>query len=1049
MDQNIEQNIQLNVLSQPNPTGGPLATNEGTTEFRRSAPRPHFVGLAQPPEYCRNQNNQKIQTNKRYKNFRQSIYTAGDIEQFDSSRIRQSLIEKDFPADEMKHNIFENDTVIPFIWNKHKNLDSRSVSNTFKYIFYKLKKGIFIRIANNELQTFLPFTNAHYKNEFGDRIKVNPRWRGNVQSFLDYVSKKSGRPYTQTHVPFDEWVANNALLRFEIQRNEGDNNVLTLYDMFKTLCSKRIVPDIEFFINRRDFPQLKNNDTEPYNHIFDSKNFSLLSHNYNKYAPILSGSTSHDFADIAFPTYEDWARAVYQETGNVFPNSCREYPKIESIDWNSKIRKAVFRGATTGAGVTSETNQRLKALDLSMNRPDLLNVGITSWNFRPRKYEGDPYLRTIERQTYPKADKLSLQNQSDYKYILTLEGHVAAYRLSYELSTKSVILLANSKWKMWYYKFLKPYVHYIPVSEDLSDLGQQIQWCENNDLKCEKIALNAKIFYDLFLGTKGILDFLQKELWELSDAIGSYNYFPDLLLWSIEDERQQLKKIITYNDTQYKFNLSSGVRCVGRLDGMLKVFQSKTINDLEWKRLLLENVNGQIYLYRTNNFWLVGKKANNDAKTLEHIHESYIGLKAINSIVGKVPNFAYIYGLIKNNNLTPHSEMVFVEYIDGENLMKWLQSPQYNYKHFLNILVQINLALAVSQNYIGFVHYDLYPWNIVIQYLNKKIKFDYFINSDTVLTFETDIIPVIIDYGKSRAVVFEEDYGLIDHGFANLFKSNSIIDTLTLLYGSINVLNDAKKLNKKINIEEILSLTEFGKEIELNNHRDSKHHGKYGSLFDFTNPTNAKPLNFINFLVDKYPDIAESLKRTIKDEFSYKTEIGNPIQTSSQMFSGDENAALLEVIMHIDKHRPPTSTDEFFQSIIKNILFRRLKWIESEINSKGNPFTKQKWSTVNRMFEYQPKIITHKPFIDYPKPTSVWLDSEITSNYIANQTSSNKRVKIDENWSQIWIMCVEAYLFGQVYNTGKFGEFIEMDGFLYQNAIASNNTLLKIKKLLA
>lgn len=1006
----------------------------------------NVFGQPQSPEQCKNINTLKIQTNKRYKNFTQSIYTAGDIEQFNSSRIRQSLIEKQFPIDEMKQNIFQNDTVIPFIWNKHVNLNSRSVSNTFEYIFHKLKKGIFIRIANNELQTFLPFTNTHYKNEFGDRIKVNPRWKGNVQSFLDYVSKKSKhRP--QKHIPLDEWVANNALLRFEYQRNEGDNNVLTLFNMFETLCSKRIIPDIEFFVNRRDFPQLKNNDTEPYNHIFDSNNFSLLSHNYDKYAPILSGSTSHDFADIAFPTYEDWARAVYQETGKVFLNSCREYPKIESIDWNKKIKKAIFRGATTGAGVTSETNQRLKALDLSEKRPDLLNIGITSWNFRPRKYEGDPYLQTIERQTYPKADKLSLQKQSDYKYILTLEGHVAAYRLSYELSTKSVILLADSKWKMWYYKFLKPYVHYVPVSNNLSDLVQQIEWCEKNDLKCEEIALNAKKFYDDFLGTRGILDFLQKQLWELSDAIGNYDYLPDLLLWSIEDERQQLEKTIIYNDTQFKYNLPLGDRCVGRLDGMLKVFQSKTIHDLEWKSLLLENVNGQINLFKTNNFWLVGKEANNNAKILEHIHESYIGLKAINSIVGKIPNFAYVYGLIKNptqltqpilgDPVIPQLQMVFIEYIEGVNLMEWLKSPKYNFKQFLDILVQINLALTVSQNYIGFVHYDLYPWNIIIQNLSKKIKFDYFINSDTVLTFETDIIPVIIDYGKSRAVVFEQDYGLIDHGFANLYKSSSIIDTLTLLYGSINVLNDVNKLN-----EEIFGLTEFGKLIKLNNPWDSKHHGKYGSLFNFTNSTNAKPINFIDFLVFKYPEIKQTLKRTVA--FSYKTEKGNPIQTSSQMFSGDENTALLEVIMHIDRLRPPTSTDEFFQSIIYNILSRRLEWIESEINLKGNPFTKQKWTTVKKIFEYQPKIITHKPFIDYPKPASIWLDSEITSDYI----EIKRVIKIDDNWSQIWILCVEAYLFKQAKKNGEFGTFIGIDGFLYQNAIASNNTLLKIKKLL-
>ena len=1021
----------------------------------------------QKPKKCKNIARNRIQTNSRYKNFTQSMYTAGDIEQFNSSRIRQSLTPKDFPVEEMNSNIFSEKEVIPFIWNKYKDLDSRAVSNTFKYIFYKLKKGIFVRIANNKLQTFLPFSNAHYKNEFANRLQIAPYWKGNVQSFLDYVSKKSGYSKSQNHIPLDEWIANNAIVRFEYQRNEGDNNVVTLFNMFKTLCEQRNVPDIEFFVNRRDYPQLKNNDTEPYNHIYDSQHYPLLSHKYDKYAPLLSGSTSTNFADIAFPTYEDWARAVNQETGNVFPYSCREYPKIIKSDWKNKINKAVFRGATTGAGVTSKTNQRLKALEICKKRPDLLDVGITSWNLRPRKYEGEPYLQTIERSEYPLSQKLNLQDQSNYKYILTLEGHVAAYRLSYELSTASVILLAGSKWKMWYYKFLKPYIHYVPVAEDLHDLVKKVEWCINNDEKCENIALNAKNFYDTYLGTRGILDFLQKQLWELSKSTGTYDYLPDLLLWSIEDEKQQLKNSVVYNDLDFKFDLPPGPRCIGRLDGMLKVFQSKTIKDLKFRKELFKNVNGVIKLYETNKFWIVGKQANNDAKILEHTHEAYIGLNAINSLVAKIPNFAYVYGLLKIEDPTdlevkeggPSGEsfaplqiktavekqfkkwpvkegsVLCVEYINGPSLMDWLKSSYYNFDKLIGILIQINLALTVAQNYVGFVHYDLYPWNVVLQNLDSEIEFDYFINSKTVLTFKTDLIPIIIDYGKSRAVVYEKKYGLIDHGFANIFQSNSIIDTLTLLFGTINVLKDIGRYDSKL-----LSLLEFGKLIKLNNYEDTKHHGKYGSLFNFSNPLKAKPIKFINFLVKKYPGY---LTRTV--QFSYKTEKGNAIQTINQMLTGNENTALLEVILHIDKSVCPISTDVFFQNVIKNILSRRLKWIESEIKLKGNSLVKKKWNTVKQIFNYQPKIMTTTPLIEYPRPKAIKLDDEITSHYIRTTTIN---AHIDHNWSQIWMLCVEAYLFKIAKRIEAFGAFIDLDGFDFQNDIASNNTLAKMKKIL-
>ena len=69
--------------------------------------------------------------------------------------------------------------------------------------------------------------------------------------------------------------------------NEGDTNVGTVKNMLETLCATRKVPDIEFFMNRRDFPILTRNGTEPYHGIW-GENTPLVSHNIPKYLPILS-----------------------------------------------------------------------------------------------------------------------------------------------------------------------------------------------------------------------------------------------------------------------------------------------------------------------------------------------------------------------------------------------------------------------------------------------------------------------------------------------------------------------------------------------------------------------------------------------------------------------------------------------------------------------------------------------------------------------------------------------------------------------------------------
>jgi len=1031
------------------PTNGPGPTNGG----------PMTV------EECRNYINKNILSNYRYQHIEQD--TAGDIDQFNASRIRKDLKHKPQPS--FNENIFENKRVIAHkIWHKNRNLDSRAVANTFKYIFYKFKKGIFIRIADNKLQTFLPFENTHYKNEFGHILKVDPKY-GSVKDFLNHVSQLLGYSSNKQNVkPFDEWVANNSLVRYEVEQERttiaaaSANNKITLLDMFRVLCEKRDVPDIEFFINRRDYPQMKVDDTEPYNHIWGTKHQPLVSHNYDKYAPILSGSSTKMHADIPFPTYEDWARATYQDTGLVFPNACREYPDIKHIQWSNKIEKAVFRGATTGSGVTSTTNQRLKAFEMGVKHKDVLNAGITKWNLRPRKLEGSNYLQTIERDNYPKANKLNLQEQSQYKYILTLEGHVAAYRLSYELSSGSVVLLAGSQWQMWYYPFMKAYEHYVPIKEDLSDLISQIEWCKNNDAKCSQIAKNARVFYNKYLGSRGILDFLQKELWELSARTKPYKYLPDLINWAIKDEEKQLFDELKFTDNVYNYSLPKSPRCVGALDGVLRMMRSKNINDLTWNETIFKNVNGRIDKFTTNGVRVVGKKANHQGKMLEHIHENYIGLKAVNKMVARVPNFAYVFGPLKGAE-----DMVFVEYIEGMSLMNWLKSPNYNFKDFLSILVQLNLALSVAQNYIGFIHYDLYPWNVMVQssknisYYNKDNKdnkdnteFTYFLNFQTnptgerkrnVVTIKPTIVPVIIDYGKSRAIVYESKYGIIDHGFANLYQHNSIVDTLTILYGSLNVLKDANRLGAKE-----IKLLDFPKRLDLESSNDIKRWGKFGALFPYKLKTktgsNVIPKNFVDFIISTFRTDAPKLSQA--SEFVYPMEKGvNPVIAEGFMKYGNKDAALLEMIKHMNQSRPPMSEDKFFELVILNMLKRRLIWVEDEMNTGSNDI-KRKWNIVRKMFTTG-HIKSAMPEMDFPKPTAIYLDDEITPEYVEKHSADiSIREQVHEDWMMTWILCLEAYLFGVVADEGDYGQFIGLNGFLYHNALASNNTLIKINDML-
>ena len=323
-----------------------------------------------------------------------------------------------------------------------------------------------------------------------------------------------------------KWYANNSLIRNEFPHIEEDTSIELIHNMFEDLCNyfqqTNLNVNVEFFIHKRDFPLKKLNKTESYDAIY-GVNYPLISHNYESYCPILCFSTTQEHADLCVPTWEDYSVASQAE-GKFFADSCKKYSPLLGLEikWESKINTAVFRGSTTGSGVTIETNPRLKLAYLSsLNKLDydglpLLNAKITKWNLRPRILNGE--LHTIEVDKYPlnliyekdcKKYFMTTKQQATYKYIINVDGHVQAFRLSFELSLGSVILYTDdSKYYTWFSKALQPWVHYVPIKSNMEDLFDKIQWCKENDNTCQQIAYNARAFYNNFINKQYMFEYL-------------------------------------------------------------------------------------------------------------------------------------------------------------------------------------------------------------------------------------------------------------------------------------------------------------------------------------------------------------------------------------------------------------------------------------------------------------------------------------------------------------------------------------------------------------
>ena len=718
------------------------------------------------------------QTNPRYKHFKQTHFTAGDEDQFQQYRF--------VPPSADPTPTQEQPPIISNIWGKHSDVTLETVDDTFNYIFHKFKKGLFVKIQNGKLEVFLPFSNANYRNEWSSEIDDSLE---DVLKISERISNREGYKFRPNGINTnrDEWYGNNCLIRNEFPISEGDCNVGNIKNMLEELCSERAVPDVEFFLNRRDFPLLTRDGTEAYNHIWGTRTKPLVSHSYDKYIPILGMVTSGRYADIPIPTHNDWSR-VQASRGKWFPRGRVDEPMETVVSWGDKQETAVFRGASTGCGVTMSTNMRLKAAAMSANKEVdedgvlLLDAGITKWNLRPRKLENSRHLQTIDVDDMglDLVDYKTLEEQTAYKYILHIDGHVSAFRLTSELSSGSVVLKVDSEWNMWFSDLILPYVHYVPVAADLSDLTEQIKWCKTHDKECQEIAAMAKTFCDGFLSRDGILDHLTCVLTDISKSMKLPRYpLKTRRNQMIDDEEADIYKLVGGDDVSQA--VAGGT------------FQQKAVPG----DVIFENKLSKVFGCSMGEETLCMKRTNDVDKKKEYIHETYIGLSVGNKLRLKIPNFARTYGMYQDGDYS----RIVMERIHGRTLYDYLTGDSFRFDEFRMILMQICLALAVAQREHSLIHNDLTPWNIIIKRPppGANVETVYDVSDKHTIGMKSRSVPVIVDMGRSNAGE--------DHSF---LKGNSkVLDILTLILTSAKTLIKRKlpkeDFSKLMNLVNLLS----------------------------------------------------------------------------------------------------------------------------------------------------------------------------------------------------------------------------------------------------
>lgn len=144
----------------------------------------------------------------------------------------------------------------------------------------------------------------------------------------------------------------------------------------------------------------------------------------------------------------------------------------------------------------------------------------TKYNFLKRRDIDMNQRNYLYSDAVPKGNIICLNEwindyeMVNYKYLLDIDGYASTWDgTAWKLNSGSVIIKSNSAWKQWFYDEYLPWVHYVPVEDDFSDIQEKFQWCEANQDKCETIIKNAKAlfqkayrFHNVIEYTKSVID---------------------------------------------------------------------------------------------------------------------------------------------------------------------------------------------------------------------------------------------------------------------------------------------------------------------------------------------------------------------------------------------------------------------------------------------------------------------------------------------------------------------------------------------------------------
>jgi hypothetical protein len=157
--------------------------------------------------------------------------------------------------------------------------------------------------------------------------------------------------------------------------------------------------------------------------------------------------------------------------------------------WSERRPVAFWRGATSGnpadPALGWRTLPRVRLCEIGRESAGAIDAGITL----VVQIDDDAAEAWLRKEDLVRAS-VTQDHIVNYRYQIDIDGNSCSWSgLFSKLLTGSTVLKVESflGYRQWYYDRLVPWMNYVPVARDLSDLADKVKWLQANDDAARRI----------------------------------------------------------------------------------------------------------------------------------------------------------------------------------------------------------------------------------------------------------------------------------------------------------------------------------------------------------------------------------------------------------------------------------------------------------------------------------------------------------------------------------------------------------------------------------